>query len=89
MEGEEEMRKPGVLRPGSVQHQISLMEVGEVKWVETTAEGYAHVQREWNLAKSRRVAALKEYEVSCSVWTAIGPATGQAPVILVRVQRVK
>lgn len=74
---------------GSVQHQISLMEVGDVKWIETTADKYAQVQREWNLPKSRRAAATKDFVIGCSVWTAVSTTTGVTPAILVRVERLK
>lgn len=75
------------LTAGSVQHQISLMQIGEVKWIETTPDRYAHVQREWNLPKSRRVPATKDAVLVCSVWTAVGPVVGMPPAVLVRVER--
>lgn len=81
-------RKPGTLTAGSVQHQISQMAVGEVKWIETTSDSYAQTEREWLLPQARRVEALRNVKLSVSVYTAIGHKTvGAAPVMLIRVQR--
>ena len=79
----------GTLTPGSVQHRVANMKVGTVLWIETTTARYAQVQREWNLPKSRRIEALKNARITCSVWTALSPVVGQAPKILVRVERVE
>lgn len=81
-------RKRDTLIPGSTQHQISLMNVGDVKWIETTAEDYPHAQREWNLSKSRRVSATRDFVIACSSWTAVS-SIGKPVVILIRVERTK
>lgn len=80
-------RKRGTLIPGSVQAQIAEMAVGDVKWVETTATRYGHVQREWNLSASRRVEAMREFVMECSVWRAVPSSVKDDVVILVRVER--
>ena len=80
-------RRQRKLTEGSVQHQVSLMHVGEVKWIETTPDEYAYVQRTWNLPKSRRVPSTKDMVLVCSVWTAVGPVVGMPPAVLVRVER--
>ena len=82
------MSKIRSLVPGSVAHQVSLMNVGEVKWVETTAKRYAYTERKWGLSGCRP-QALKGYDMTCAVFTAIGHSVGSPPVILVRVQRMK
>lgn len=80
-------RKPGVLVAGSVQSQIAAMEVGSVIWVETTADKYGHVQREWNLARSRRTPETRDYVIECSVWRAVPASVKDEVAILVRIER--
>ena len=80
-------RKPGVLIAGSVQAQVAAMKVGSVVWVETTADKYGHVQREWNLARSRRTPETRGYVIECSVWRAVPASVKDDVAILVRVER--
>ena len=80
-------RKPGVLVAGSVQAQIAAMKVGNVVWVETTAGRYGHVQREWNLARSRRTSETRDYVIECSVWRAVPASVKDDVTVLVRVER--
>lgn len=80
-------RKAGTLIAGSVQERISKMDVGDVLWMETTAYDYAHVQREWNLPKSRRAPATKDFVMECSVWRAVPASVQDDVAILVRVER--
>jgi hypothetical protein len=82
-------RKPNTLIAGSIQYQISQMSIGDVRWIETTLDKYGHVQREWNLAKTRRADALKDFVMCCSVWKANSMKIADDTVILVRIERVK
>lgn len=63
------------------------MNVGDAVYVETTSERYAQVQREWNLPKSRRVEATKDFVLECSLMQAIYVGKLADPVVLVRVER--
>lgn len=77
------------LHHGSVQHQISLMAVGDIKWVESCPEKYAQVQREWNLPKSRRIKETKSFILECSTWQALRVNRIAEPtLVLVRIQRI-
>lgn len=80
-------RPKGSLVTGSVQSRVTEMSVGDVVWVETTAERYGHVQREWNLPKSRRTEASREFVMECSVWRAVPASVKDEVLILVRVER--
>lgn len=80
-------RKPGTLARGSVQERISHMAVGDALWIETSADRYAQVQREYNLPKSRRIPATKDFVIECSVWQAVSASKLCDTRILVRVER--
>lgn len=82
-------RKPGSVSVGSVHAQVAAMQVGDAFWIETTADKYGHVQREWNPAATRRPECMKDFVIECSVWRAVPAHVTTDTRILVRVERVK
>lgn len=72
---------------GSTQERISKMAPGDVIWVEATASTYAKTMREWNLPRSRRAQATRDFVIECSVWRAVPSSVRDDVVILVRVER--
>ena len=82
-------RKLGSMTEGSIPHQISLMQVGEVKWIETTAEDYQKVERAWHMPNKRRSTASANFVISVSVWRAVSMKFADGLVVLVRVERVE
>ena len=81
-------RRRGQVHPNSIQARVLCLEVGGVLYIETTREKYGHVQREWNIAKTRRVPEMKDYIIECTAWQAVSVSTMCEPIVLVRVERV-
>lgn len=75
------------MHDGSIHSQVASMQVGDVKWVETTVENYQSVQRKWGLPKSRRPPELAGYVMQCNVYRAIPCAISDDVAYLVRVER--
>jgi hypothetical protein len=65
------------------------MEVGDVFWVETTAENHAATQRLWNVPKSRRPEVAKDFILQTSAWNAASASCVGEFTVLVKVERIK
>lgn len=82
------MGKPkGSLTEGSVAHQLSKLDVGEVRWIETTLEHYAHRQRELNAARSRRPEFMREWVLTTHLYTAVSASRAGDIRFLIRLER--
>src|SRR4051812_6924385 len=82
---------PGVSRgvqEGSRNHMLMMMEVGDYRYIETTAQDYAHTMRTFNTPKTRRPIDLLGREFTCKAYTAVGTAVGDVKV-LVRIERTE
>jgi len=79
----------GTMHKGSIQSQVAEMNVGDVRWIETTPEKCAHIQRQWGLAKSRRSDETKDFVMECTAWHAVPVGKIGEAKVLVRVERVR
>lgn len=82
---------PGVSRGphrGSNNDMLLSMDVGEYRYVETTAERFMHTMRVINTPKTRRPIDLLGREFTCKAYTAVGTKVGDVK-ILVRIERIE
>lgn len=81
-------RKKGTIRKGSAQHSLSLLEVGEHLWIETTQEKWASEMSRAVVPRSRRLGVMKEREFVARVYTAVGTKVGDIHY-LIKVERTQ
>ncbi|MBF3563893.1 hypothetical protein [Burkholderia pseudomallei] len=71
MTTEDRPRKSYGVRAGSWNEMLSMMEVGERHYIETTVEGYPQLMRTINTPASRRPAEMRDSKFSTNLFTAV------------------
>lgn len=79
--------KTGTLHKGSINHWLSSMEVGEVRWRATELEWYINDQRSICGVSSRRPERMREWKFSSSLFTAVAASSAGNIQYLLRVER--
>lgn len=80
--------KVGTTRPGSAQHRLTAMAVGDVHWIETTLGNWDHDMRVALVPRTRRKGVPEGAEFTTRLYTAVGTAAGDIRY-LIRLERTQ
>jgi hypothetical protein len=75
-------------RKGSRVDHLQQMQVGDVRWIETTLETHVQDMKNTIVPRTRRPEALKDREFKTRFYTAVGTAAGDVRY-LIRLERTQ